>query len=88
VGRQAGGVGREQVVHEERVDETARLGVLEGLATDRRVAHTLYMAGRAGKVAGLLEARPAVGACWVAGPVAVPGQPRRRSGVGSSGVCA
>jgi hypothetical protein len=51
VGRQAGGVERGEVVHEERVDETARLGVLKGLATDRRVAHTLYMAERARKVA-------------------------------------
>ena len=51
VSRQAGGVGPGELVHEERVDETARLGVLEGLATDRRVVHILYMAGRAAKVA-------------------------------------
>ena len=41
VGREARGVVREEVVHEERVDQAARGGVIEGPADGRRLAHIL-----------------------------------------------
>jgi hypothetical protein len=41
VGREARGVLREEVVHEERVDQTARGGVIERPADGRRLAHIL-----------------------------------------------
>ena len=41
VGRKARGVLREEVVHEERVDQAARGGVIERPADGRRLAHIL-----------------------------------------------
>jgi hypothetical protein len=41
VGRKAGGVVREKVINEERVDQAARGGVIEGPADGRRLAHIL-----------------------------------------------
>ena len=41
VGREARGVLREEVVHEERVDQAARGSVIEGPADGRRLAHIL-----------------------------------------------
>jgi hypothetical protein len=41
VGREARGVVREEVVHEERVDQAVRSGVIEGPAGGRRLAHIL-----------------------------------------------
>ena len=41
VGPQARGVLREEVVHEERVDQAARGGVVEGPADGRSLAHIL-----------------------------------------------
>ncbi len=65
VGREPLGVERGELVREVRVDQAARVGVLKRLATGRRVAHTLYMAGRTGKVAGVVRwrLRPAPTRC-------------------------
>jgi hypothetical protein len=41
VGRETSGVLREEVVHEERVDQAARSGVIKGPADGRRLAHIL-----------------------------------------------
>jgi hypothetical protein len=41
VSREACGILREEVVHEERVDQAARGGVIEGPADGRRLAHSL-----------------------------------------------
>jgi hypothetical protein len=41
VDREARGVLREEVVHEERVDQAVRSGVIEGPADGRRLAHIL-----------------------------------------------
>ena len=41
VGRETRGILRKEVVHEERVDQAARSGVIEGPADGRRLAHIL-----------------------------------------------
>ena len=41
VGRQAGGIHREEVVHEVRVDQAARRNVIERPMNGRRLAHIL-----------------------------------------------